>query len=93
MMRLLPRRHVGVQGRNPQEASWDRHAPMQPSKVSKPKQPPPPLPLDQALAEIRGSTASIIDFEVPVLSRDAHDAAGADYDCIGGDNHRAHVAV
>lgn len=75
MMRLLLRRHIGVQGRNLQEAAWDRHAPMQPSKVSKPKQPPPPLPLDQALAEIRSSTASIIDFEVPVLSRDAHDTA------------------
>jgi len=56
--------HNCSQGHNPQEAAWDKHAPLQPSKVSKPKQPAQPLPLDEALAEIRNSTASIIDFQV-----------------------------
>ncbi len=56
--------HNCSQGHNPQEPAWDKHAPLQPSKVSKPKQPAQPLPLDEALAEIRNSTASIIDFQV-----------------------------
>lgn len=56
--------HNRSQGHNPQESAWDKHAPLQPSKVAKPKQAAQPLPLDEALAEIRNSTASIIDFQV-----------------------------
>ena len=35
--------------------------------MSKPRLPPPPLPLDEALAEIRSSTASIIDFQASLV--------------------------
>ena len=55
------------QGRNPQTSAWDKHAPLQSVKVSKPRLPPPPLPLDEALAEIRSSTASIIDFQASLV--------------------------
>jgi hypothetical protein len=49
---------------NPQTTAWDHHAPVQAAKVPKPKRPVQPLPLDQALSEIRESTAAIIDFKV-----------------------------